>query len=99
MRWLDHYVLAKIGKSFGIKETPVRKLYKLVNVVRPSTGFVDDMMPGLLKTDDVHLSAWGNHVFVMCAMMPLLHKWLQYFENSPALRNPEAFWSGELKFD
>ena len=98
-RWLDHYVLAKIGKTFGIKESPVRKLYKLPTLVRPKACFVDDMMPGFLNSDDVHLSTWGNRLFVMCAMMPILHKWLHYFETSPALRDPKAFWDGSMKFD
>ena len=94
-RWLDHYVLAKIGKTYGIKELPVRKLYKLQNLCRPAPTYVDDMMPGMLQNDDVHLSYWGNRVFTMCVYLPIIHRWLSYFNMSPALTDPEGFWRNE----
>ncbi len=85
-RWLDHYIVVKIGKVYGIKQSPVRKLYVLPKLGKPSATYVDDILPGMLNNDDVHLSVWGNRVFTMCAVMPLMHKWISYFEPSPDLR-------------
>ena len=91
-RWLDHYVTGIINKLYKIKEISMRKLYKQEKLYRPCPSYVDDVMPCLLRNDDTHLSTWGYRMYTMSVFMPLLHKWLEYFARSPALRDPTGFW-------
>ena len=73
--WLNHYVLGVLGRHYRIKELKVPLLFRYQRRIEHRKMPRDDILPGLLELDDVHLSSWGMRALTTSAMSPLLHKW------------------------
>ena len=53
-----------------MKEAKIKNIYTYKYML-PARQFIhDNILPGLLKSDDVHLSQWGNHVFMRDLVLP-----------------------------
>ena len=57
--WLNHLVLGKVGHSYRVKEVKIRNIFNYRHRLPASQFRCDEIMPGLLETDDVHLSQWS----------------------------------------
>ena len=71
-RWLDYFVIATLRRRYNIrvKDIWIREVYK------DHSCLGNEVMPGMMKTDMVHLNAFGNRGFVSAIMRPLLAMWV-----------------------
>ena len=68
-RWIDYYVLVYLHKRFKVREIWARELFET------HYHFKEQVMFGMLTTDQVHLNTNGHKGLVSVIMRPLLHKW------------------------
>ncbi len=68
-RWLDHYVVCRLKRTYKVKEIWARDVFKQPFHLTECVEF------GMLKTDMVHLNENGNRALISAIMKPLLHQW------------------------
>ncbi len=68
-RWLDHYVVCRLKKTYKVKEIWARDVFKNPFHLSECVEF------GMLKTDTIHLNENGNKALISAIMKPLLHQW------------------------
>ena len=68
---IDFYINRTLRRRFHIKEIWAQEL--LIDPLSRSTSLV---MPGMQKTDEVHLNTYGYKALTLAVLRPILSKWL-----------------------
>ena len=89
-RWIDFYILVRVRQRRHIH---IREIW-LREVFATHYHFEEQVMPGMIKTDCVHLNPNGNRALIYGMSRPLLHMWrarcrqnysCSYYGKSPKL--------------
>ena len=68
---IDFYIIRTLRRRFHIKEIWARELLN-----EPADRTTSLAMPGMLKTDEVHLNHYGYRALTLAVLRPTLSKWL-----------------------
>ncbi len=68
-RWLDHYIVSKLHRTYKVKEIWAKDVFK------SHYQFMGCVEFGMLETDMIHLNQYGNRALISAIMKVPLHLW------------------------
>ncbi len=68
---IDFYIIRTLRRRFHIKEVWAQEV-----LMEPANRTTSLVMPGMLRTDEVHLNQYGYRALTLAILRPVLSKWL-----------------------